>query len=168
MIVNIPESLISLVPHVVDVRVTFDAFPGVEIPAEVSEIGSEPSENARTYPVKLLLTPPPGITILPGMAGRVRAKPGPEITQQANGAGVVIPLSATFSPDDATGSFVWVVDGATKTVHRQKVTLGEPVVGGVSVTSGLAPGNLVVEAGVHSLQEGQAVRIPEDSGGATP
>jgi RND family efflux transporter MFP subunit len=168
MIVNIPESLISLVPHVVDVRVTFDAFPGAEIPAEVSEIGSEPSENTRTYPVKLLLTPPLGVTILPGMAGRVRAKPGPEIAQQANGAGVVIPLSATFSPDDATGSFVWVVNGATKTVYRQKVTLGEPVVGGVSVASGLVPGNLVVEAGVHSLQEGQAVRIPETSGGKAP
>jgi len=168
IVVNIPESLISLVSPVVDVRVTFDAFPGVEVPAEVSEIGSEPSESTRTYPVKLLLSPPPGITILPGMAGRVRAKPGPEIAQQANGAGVVIPLSATFSPDDATGSFIWVVNGATKTVHRQRVTLGEPVVGGVSVTSGLAPGNLVVEAGVHSLQEGQAVRIPESSGAVAP
>jgi RND family efflux transporter MFP subunit len=48
MNVNVPESLISLVPHVVDLRVTFDAFPGIEIPAEVSEIGTEPSESTRT------------------------------------------------------------------------------------------------------------------------
>ena len=161
MIVNVPESLISLVPHVVDLRVTFDAFPGIEIPAEVSEIGSEPSETTRTYQVKLLLTPPPGVAILPGMAGRVRGKPGPGIARQANAVGVVIPLSAAFSPDDATGSFVWIVNESTKTVHRQEVTLGEPVVGGVNVTLGLTPGSVVVEAGVHSLREGQAVRLLE-------
>jgi len=45
MIVNVPESLISLVPYAVDIKVTFDAFPGVQIPAEISEIGKEPSES---------------------------------------------------------------------------------------------------------------------------
>ena len=163
MIVNVPESLISLVPHVIDLRATFDAFPGIEIPAEVTEISAEPSESTRTYPVKVLLTPPPGVSILPGLAGRLRGKPGPEIAQQMKG--VIIPLSAAFSPDDAKGSFVWVVNEAARTVHRQPVTLGEPLVGGVSVTEGLSPGNLIVAAGVHSLREGQAVRVLEAEGG---
>jgi RND family efflux transporter MFP subunit len=163
MVVNVPETLISLAPHVVDLKATFDAFPGIEIPAEVSEIGTEPTENSRTYPVKVLLTPPQGVAILPGMAGRVRGLPGPEIAQRFKG--VVIPLSALFSPDDAKGSFVWVVkDGTPKTVHRQQVTLGEPTVGGVSVTDGLAPGSSVVAAGVHSLREDQAVRVLESEG----
>jgi RND family efflux transporter MFP subunit len=160
MIVSVPESLISFVPYVVNLRAMFDAFPGVEIPAEVSEIGTEPSETTRTYPVKLLLTPPPRIVILPGMAGTVRGDPGPEIAEQVKG--VIIPLSATFSPNDAKGSFVWVVNAAAKTVQRKEVTLGEPVVGGVSVLSGLDPGSLIVAAGVHSLQEGQAVRILDE------
>jgi multidrug efflux pump subunit AcrA (membrane-fusion protein) len=128
----------------------------------VSEIGTEPTESTRTYPVELLLTPPPGVVILPGMAGRVRGKPGPEIAGQFKG--VVIPVSAAFSPDDAAGSFVWVVDEPGGTVHRQAVTLGEPVVGGVSVTSGLTPGTLVAAAGVHTLREGQAVRLLEEQG----
>ena len=162
MIVNVPESLISIVPHVVDLRATFDAFPGIEIPAEVSQVGSEPSESTRTYPVKVLLTPPQGVGILPGMAGRLRGKPGPEIAQQVRG--VIIPLSATFSPDDAHGSFVWVVSETDKVVHRQPVTLGEPVVGGVTVTEGLEPGSVVVAAGVHRLREGQSVRILEPEG----
>ena len=166
MIVNVPELLISIAPYVVDLKVTFDAFPGIEIPAELAEVGTEPSETTRTYPVKILLTPPQGVTILPGMAGRVRGKPGPEIAQRAKG--VVIPLSAAYSPDDATGSFVWVVNDAAKTAHRQQVTLGEPVVGGVSVTDGLTPGDLVVAVGVHSLQEGQAVRVLEPNGATTP
>jgi RND family efflux transporter MFP subunit len=165
MIVNVPESLISYVPYVIDLRAAFDAFPGVEIPAEVSQIGTEPLENTRTYPVKLLLTPPSGIVIVPGMAARVRGKPGPEIAEKVKG--VIIPLSATFSPDDAKGSFVWVFDDRAKTVHRQAVKLGEPVVGGVSVTNGLTPGSLIVAAGVHRLQEGQAVRLLDESAGTT-
>jgi RND family efflux transporter MFP subunit len=166
MIVNVPESLISLVPYAIDVRATFDVFPNVEIPAEVSEIGTEPSATTRTYPVKLLLTPPPGVVLLPGMAGRARGKPGPAIA--ARFKGVVVPLSATFSPDDAKGSFVWIVNEPAKTVRRVPVTLGEPVVGGVSVTEGIAPGSLVVAAGVHSLREGQAVRILEGEGTTAP
>jgi RND family efflux transporter MFP subunit len=159
MVINVPESLISLVPYAVDIKVTFDAFPNIEIPAEISEVGNQPSETTRTYSVKVLLTPPPGVTIVPGMAGRVRARPGPQIAQQLKG--VVIPLSAVFSADDAAGSFVWVVNEAAKTVSRRPVGLGEPVVGGVSIKEGLSPGDLIVATGVHSLNEGQAVRIQE-------
>jgi RND family efflux transporter MFP subunit len=159
MVVNVPESLISLVPYAVDIKVAFDAFPGVEIPAELSEVGNQPSETTRTYSVKVLLSPPPGVAIVPGMAGRARARPGPQIAQQLKG--VVVPLSAVFSADDAAGSFVWVVNEAAKTVSRRKVGLGEPVVGGISIKEGLSPGDLIVASGVHSLNEGQAVRIQE-------
>jgi RND family efflux transporter MFP subunit len=159
MIANVSQSIIALVPYAVDIKVTFDAFPGVEIPAAISEIGKEPSETTRTYAVKVLLTPPAGVTIIPGMAGRVRARPGPEIAQQLKG--VVVPLTAVFSPDDASGSFVWSIDEAAKTVSRRQVMLGEPVIGGITIKEGLSPGNLIVATGVHSLKVGQAVRIQE-------
>jgi len=159
MIVNVPESLISLVPYAVDIKVTFDAFPNVEIPAEISEIGKEPSETTRTYAVKLLVAPPPGVTVVPGMAGRVRARPGPQIAERFKGS--VVPLSAIFSPDDTAGSFVWIVNDTSKTVSRRKVEVGEPVVGGINIKEGLSPGDLIVAAGVHSLRDGQAVRIQD-------
>jgi RND family efflux transporter MFP subunit len=159
MVVNVPESMIAFVPYAVDIKVTFDAFPGVEIPATISEIGKEPSETTRTYAVKVLLAPPAGITIIPGMAGRVRARPGPEIAQKLKG--VVVPLTAVFSPDDASGSFVWTIDDAAKTVSRRQVGIGEPAIGGITISEGLSPGSLIVAAGVHSLKEGQAVRIQE-------
>ncbi len=159
MIVNVPESMVSLAPYAIDVKASFDAFPGVEIPAEVSEVGREPSQTTRTYAVKVLLAPPSGVTIVPGMAGRVRARPGPQIAERLKG--VVVPLPAVFSVDDTAGSFVWTVNDAAKTVSRRQVELGEPVVGGVSIMKGLSPGDLVLSAGVHSLREGQAVRIQE-------
>jgi RND family efflux transporter MFP subunit len=159
MTVSVPESLISLVPYAVDIKVTFDAFPGVAIPAEISEIGREPSETTRTYAVKLLVAPPSGVTIVPGMAGRATARPGPEIAERFKG--VVVPLPAILSPDDATGSFVWIVNEASGTVSRRKIELGEPVIGGINVKDGLMPGDVIVAAGVHSLQDGQAVRIQD-------
>jgi hypothetical protein len=48
------------------------------------------------------------------------------------------------------------------------VTLGEPVVGGASVTDGLTPGSLIVAAGAHSLQEGQAVRLLDEPQDGVP
>jgi RND family efflux transporter MFP subunit len=159
MTINVPESLISLVPYAVDIKVTFDSFPGLAIPAEISEIGREPSETTRTYAVKLLVAPPSGVTIVPGMAGRATARPGPEIADRFKG--VVIPLSAILSPDDAAGSFVWTVNEASRAVSRRKVELGEPVIGGINVKEGLKPGDLIVTAGVHSLQDGQAVRVQD-------
>jgi RND family efflux transporter MFP subunit len=159
MTVSVPESMISLVPYAVDIKVTFDAFPGVAIPAEISEIGREPSETTRTYAVKLLVAPPSGTTIVPGMAGRAIARPGPEIAERFKG--VVVPVSAILSPDDATGSFVWIVNEASGTVSRRKIELGEPVVGGINVKDGLKSGDVIVAAGVHSLRDGQAVRVQD-------
>ena len=102
MVVNVPESMIAFIPHATAIKVAFDAFPGVEIPATLSEIGKEPSETTRTYAVKVLITPPDGVTVIPGMAGRVRARLGPEIAEQFKG--VVVPLTSVFSPDDAPGA----------------------------------------------------------------
>ena len=160
MIVNVPESLISFVPHVIDIKATFDAYPGIEIPAEVTEIGTEPTETTRTYPVKLLLTPPPGVTILPGMAGRVRGKPGPEIARGSSRASSS-PLRRLLARRRHGLLRLGGERRRAETAHRQQVTLGEPVVGGISVTNGLTPGNLVAAAGVHTLREGQAVRVLE-------
>ena len=56
------------------------------------------------------------------------------------------------------GNFVWVVDQPASTVSLHKVDLaGDPA--GASVASGLAPGARIVTAGVHSLEQGQHVRI---------
>jgi multidrug efflux pump subunit AcrA (membrane-fusion protein) len=53
------------------------------------------------------------------------------------------------------------VNETSRTVSRRKVELGEPVIGGINVKEGLTPGDLIVAVGVHSLQEGQAVRIQD-------
>jgi len=155
MIVNMPENLISMVSDVRNVRVRFDAFPDREIPAEIKEIGTEASDVTRTYPVTLIMDQPDEVKVLPGMAGRVTGDP-PEEMIALQGA-LTVPVSATFAQGDDT--FVWVVDPASKTVAKRKITLGMPTNTGIGVTEGLSTGEWVATAGVHFLTEGQKVRL---------
>jgi len=154
--ISIPETLISLAPHVRDLRVRFDAFPDVELAAEISEIGHEASATTRTFPVTLIMDQPEGVMILPGMAGRAHgtARP-PSDPAQAN---IVIPVTAVFSPSEGS-SYVWIID-ASNAVVRRDVELGQLTSGGYVVQGGLEPGELIATAGVHFLVEGREV-IPQ-------
>jgi RND family efflux transporter MFP subunit len=156
-VVNVPENLISLAPYVEKITVAFDALPGVEIPAKISEIGTEASQATRTYPVTLLMDQPDDAEILPGMAGEARTVARPP--EEAELAGLQIPATAVFSGDDRSKNFVWVVDAENKTLSRREVQLGQLARFGVSLRSGLQAGEWIVTKGVNSLEEGQQVRI---------
>lgn len=161
MVVNVPEPSISLVPYVTDVECMFDAFPNLRLKARVSEIGSEASRTTRTYPVTLLMDQPEGARILPGMAGRARGRVKlPDDMSQ----GWEIPESAIFERNGQ--SFVWVIDSSDghsgRTLARQ-VKLGELSPRGLRVVEGVQPGELIATAGVEFLQEGQTVRVLDQS-----
>ena len=159
MIVSIPENLISYTPGVRDIKVTFDAFPDKPLPATVKEIGTEASQTTRTYPVTLIMDQREDVTILPGMAGKASGRP-PD-AYFGEGA-LVVPVSAVFSPEDDDKSYVWVIDEGSKTVSRREVTASELTDRGIKVAAGLEPGEWIATAGVHYLEEGQAVSLLEE------
>ncbi len=159
MVVNIPESMISLAPRVKEVVVIFDAFANVEITGTIKEIGAEASETTRTYPVTVAMAQPDGIDILPGMAGRVTSKT--VIGPVGSGREVEVPLSATFGGAGGA-SLVWVIDEGTMRVMQRVVTTGDLTNRGILVTDGLEAGEWVVTAGVNSLKDGQKIRILEN------
>ena len=161
MIVDVPETMISRLPEVESLWVVFDAFPEREIPAEIYEVGTEASLTTRTYPVTLIMDPPDDIEILAGMAGRAYGKLRGD---QSGGQPLVVPASAVFTPDDQKQSYVWIIDKASGTVASRKVTLGSLVNNGIEIKSGLQAGEWVATAGVHSLKEGQKVRVIASSG----
>ena len=158
LVVNIPETLISLAPQVTEAIVVFDAFPDIEISATVKEIGTEASQTTRTYPITLAMNQPEGIEILPGMAGKATGK------SVASGSGqerqVEVPISATFAGAEGR-SMVWVIDEASNKVASRSVETGELTNQGIEITSGLETGEWVVTAGVNTLKEGQQIRILE-------
>ncbi len=156
-VVSVPESLISLAPYVEEVEVEFDALPGVKVTGAVKEIGREATQATRTYPVTLIMKQPPGAEILPGMAGRARIVSRPP--GDSGHVGMEVPATAVFTGANRTKSYVWVVDEASKTLSRREVVVGGLSRFGTRITSGLEPGEWIVTKGVHSVREGQTVRL---------
>jgi multidrug efflux pump subunit AcrA (membrane-fusion protein) len=62
---------------------------------------------------------------------------------------------------------VWVVASDGKSVARRDVTVAEErdraEAGRIAVVAGLQSGDRVVVAGVHSLKDGQLVRLTDDA-----
>ena len=154
MTLSIPENLIGYADFITDVSVTFDALPGVEAPATVSEIGSEASQATRTYPLTIVMQQPPNAEILPGMAGQ--AKIQAQLPETAE-TGLHVPPTALFAGTDTERSYVWVIENDA--VTRREVQTGGLTTTGVLITGGLNPGELIVAAGASALVEGQSVRI---------
>ncbi len=160
-VISVPESLISLTSYVEEITVTFDALPGIDIPARIKEVSKEASQATRTYPVTLLMEQPANAEILPGMAGKARIIARPP--KQDKDVGIEIPATAIFSGDDLEKSYVWVVDETSKMLSRREVTIGGLSHVGTRVKAGLNPGEWIVIKGVHSVAEGEQVRIVDAS-----
>jgi RND family efflux transporter MFP subunit len=161
MVVDVPENLISLVPQVQSANVVFDAFPDRTLTATIKEIGTEASETTRTYPVTLIMAQPEGIRILPGMAGKASGASGKPGSDAVAARSLSIPLSATFTDTGGDKTFVWVVDEASGKVGQRPIETGALLDAAIQVRSGVKPGEWVVVAGVHSLKDGQTVRLIE-------
>ncbi len=153
----IPEGLIGYAPYVQTVTVRFDALADIEVEAKIKEIGKEASQATRTYPVTLVMDQPPGVEILPGMAGKAFVTA--QLPEEAKEVGIEIPATAVFSVGDPGKSYVWVVDDTDKTLSRREVQIGQLTSFGIMVKAGLEAGEWIVVKGVHSLAEGQQVRI---------
>ena len=165
IVIDVPETQITLVPLVEELTVVFDAFPDMELIGTISEVGSEASQTTRTYPVTIVIQQTEGATILPGMSGRARASKvaDPNLT-----SGFVVPAGAV-RPLKSGGDemAVWVIDEASQTVSLTPVEVGQLLSVGIEVTNGLSVGDWVVTAGTHSLREEQEVTIlPAGSGDA--
>ena len=78
--------------------------------------------------------------------------------------GIDVPSSAVFSSDDKKTFYVWVIDEETKIAHRREVKVGKLSTVGIRLQEGLKPGEWVAAAGVHSIREGQKVRILNEAG----
>jgi RND family efflux transporter MFP subunit len=156
MTIDIPENLIAYMPLVQNLRARFDAFPGMVIPAEIREIGTEASTTTRTYPVTLIMEQPEGVTILAGMTGEATGRV--PVSEETEERPLEVPTSAVFS-DETGKSFVWIVDESSMTVSKREVSLGLLTDYGVSILNGIERGEWIATAGVHYLEEGQEVRF---------
>lgn len=161
----VPEQRLAQVRVGQEVTVRAWADQTSRQPARVREIAGSADPATRTFGVKVeILTepqPPLGATVTVDWP-------------QAATAGQVMRLPSTaIWRDGQGGDAVWVYDAASGTVRSRGVTLGAADRNDWIIASGLQPGDQVVAAGVHVLQEGEKVTVyrspvPTDGAGAEP
>jgi RND family efflux transporter MFP subunit len=155
--VDVPEGVIAEIERGSRAAVRFDAIPGQEFAARVSEVGVAPAEFATTYRVTVALDDlDPAIR--PGMAAEVEFSLG---GREAGGRLWVPPESVT---EDREGRFVYTVEatgGARGVVRRRAVTVGEISSAGIEILSGLTDGNMIVTAGIGQLEDGDEVSLAD-------
>jgi multidrug efflux system membrane fusion protein len=163
IVINLSERDVSALTSqgMKQLTASFDALPGRTVPVRVSEYGTMTDPQTRTFPVTLAIDPASRGGLLPGMTASVR-------WQSARGErtdAVTVPLEAVFS-DEAGTPHVWRVRPESDTVEKVPVTAGTLMDSGLEVFSGLEPGDRVLAAGVHFIQEGQKVRPLSAGAGA--
>lgn len=127
-------------------------LPNIQVAGQVREIAPQADPVTRMRRVRIALSDPP-------QSFRLGATITAKLLDHQNSI-LRVPTSAILNRDGA--NFVWVVDLPASTVSLHKVDLSTDE-GGVRVTSGVAPGARIVTAGIHSLKQGQRVRIEQDS-----
>ena len=157
--VAIPENLILMSPYIKELSCRFDAFPDQELIGHIKEVGTEASTTTRTFPVTVIMEQPKDFNVLPGMACTIQAKPV-ELPENQAQIGYVVPVSS-LSTDTTGKSYVWIIDEASQTVKQQEVVNKGLTSLGVQI-QGVEKGQWVATAGVHTLREGQQVRILQE------
>ena len=154
VVIDVPESLISTVSDVQDIKVTFPNLSDLEVPGRITEVGSEASFRTRTYPVTVNVTKPEGVEILAGMtvsvSGRVARK---EIDNQKV---FVLPLASVLHKGGQ--SYVWRVN-SDLALEKVAIDSEKLTKTGIMVTGKLNQGDTVVIAGTKFLGQGDKVEI---------
>ncbi|MDR0422295.1 MAG: efflux RND transporter periplasmic adaptor subunit [Proteiniphilum sp.] len=132
---------------------TSTLYPGRTFPLELISINRKANLN-QLYTVRLRFSgeplpskPSPGMTVMVSI--RLKAE---------GNAQVSIPLTALFEIDHTPT--VWVYDEAQQTVSARTVRISEILSDGtLTVSEGVKAGERVVSAGVHSLSDGERVKL---------
>ena len=129
------------------------------LPATLREIAAAADPVTRTFLVKVDLGSAASAGVRLGQTATV-------VVELPKTTGVVkLPLSAL--KEEQGSSVVWVVDRASMTVKPVPVQLAGADGNEAVITGGLAPGLIVVTAGVHVLNPGQKVKLYVDPGAAS-
>jgi RND family efflux transporter MFP subunit len=157
---NLPESLIGLVDETRPVTINFSSIPNRQFNGLISEISVATVSGSAGFPVVIRIdeTDP---ALRSGLAADVTFQFD---STAGTGNGVVIPVTAVINDPDGTYVFLAApseTEGEA-IVTRRPVSVGELSQFGIEITDGLAPGDLVITAGLSVIREDQHVLILVD------
>lgn len=144
---NVPETVVDAVTAGMTVQGTVSPS-GRPFTAKVRTVGATVDAASRTVEVLLDVTPAQGAPLRSGAMVQVA------FTEPARENGPFLPSAAVQS--DASGSYVWLVEGG---VAKRRPVKAQPLTPDtVRVVDGLSGSERVVLAGAATLREGLAVR----------
>jgi RND family efflux transporter MFP subunit len=131
------------------IAVTLSSDPSVQATGRLREVAPRADPVTGTFAVRVQIDDaPPAMRLGSTVTGRLTLDAAPAIE---------IPPSALVRSDGGTA--VWVVEPAASTVSLRTIAVRGSSATAVQVASGLAPGDVVVTAGVQALRPGQKVRV---------
>lgn len=161
IVFSVPESLVAQATQGQASRMTaqFESAPGREFDVRVKEVATQADPQTRTYPVTVIMRQPEGVNIFSGMTAEVA------LHLETQAGGFRIPSAAVFA-DEQGNQYVWVVDQSSMTPKRTGIRAGELTGDSIMALEGLNPGDVIVTAGTHFIQEGQQLRQIQQGAGA--
>ena len=131
--------------------VAFTALPGRRFAARVREIAPDADPQSRTYRVKLtLIDAAPEVHL--GMTGDASLSPVNHAAEKAE-----FKISATAIFHQGVDTAVWIVRRQDSTLELRPVKVASYAERSVLVSDGLADGDNLVVAGVHTVFAGERV-----------
>jgi RND family efflux transporter MFP subunit len=132
--------------------VSLQLLPAIQVQGQIREIAPQADQVTRMRRVRIALNDPPESFRLGSTITAMLSDDHSSVLR--------VPASAVLK--EGGESFVWVIDAPKSTVSLHKVGLSEDE-GGIRVTGGLTVGERIVTAGIHSLKQGQQIRIEQDA-----
>ena len=151
-VVDVADSVAGTLQVGQPFKVGLQLYPAIQAAGKIREIAPQADALTRSRRVRIALDDPPatfrlGTTVI--------------TTITSSRPAMRLPASAIFTKNGKT--FVWLVDPSGATVALREIMIETDGGGGVRVVSGVEAGSRVVTAGVHSLTNGQKVRIDQET-----
>ncbi len=135
--------------------VELSALPGQRFDARVREISPSADAQSRSFRVKLtLLNPAPSVRL--GMTGEAVLAQSPHGSPEAANR-ITVPATAIFHRGNEPA--VWVVRPTDSMLELRPVSVSSYGERSAIVASGLKDGDIVLSAGVHTVHEGELVKV---------
>jgi RND family efflux transporter MFP subunit len=155
---GVPDHLVQRVQVGTGLRVTSDAFPGVEFPGRVTAVSPSADAQSRVFNVEVTI-PNPDRRIKAGMVATVEVNLDASAPTEPGSPTVTV---AAVVKSSRPGAFaVFVADGPDDgaVARARDVALGRISGNRVAVTSGLKVDDRVIVSGASQLVDGDRVRI---------
>ena len=161
VVFSVPEDQVGLIKAIATTpgrfKVRLWGPAGETLPANIREVAAAADPVTRTFLVKADIGN--GAAIQSVRLGQTATM----LVEMPKAIGInKLPLSALKEEQGRT--IVWVLDKASMTVRQQPIQVAGADGNDAVVSAGLAPGQVVVTAGVHALNPGQKVKLYVDPG----